>query len=75
MDFEAVFNSLSMPTMVMDANFSIAAVNQAYLDATGRDRESLIGVNVFAAFPAEGECRRRFRSLSSACATNGSRTY
>ncbi len=58
MDFEAVFNTLPTPTMIMDANFKIAAVNQAFLDATGRDRQSLVGVNVFTAFPAEGEGRR-----------------
>ena len=61
MDFEAVFTSLPTPTMIMDANFKIAAVNQAYLDATGRDRETLVGVNVFAAFPAKGGSRRRLQ--------------
>lgn len=61
MDFEAVFNSLPTPTMVMDANFNIVAMNQAYLDVTGRDRESLLGVNVFTAFPGEGEGRRRLQ--------------
>jgi PAS domain S-box-containing protein len=60
MDFEAVFNSLPTPTMVMDAAFTIVAVNQTYLDVTGRDRASLIGLNVFSAFPGEGESRRRF---------------
>jgi two-component sensor histidine kinase len=58
LDFEAVFNSLPSPHMVMNANFDIVAVNQAYLDVTMRLRDSLIGVNVFTAFPAEGESRR-----------------
>ncbi len=61
MDFEAVFNSLPIPTMVMDADFNIVAMNEAYLEVTGRERESLLGVNVFKAFPAEGESRRRLQ--------------
>jgi two-component sensor histidine kinase len=58
MDFEALFNSLPTPSMVMDTDFDIVAVNEAYLDVTMRLRESLIGANVFKAFPAEGESRR-----------------
>jgi PAS domain S-box-containing protein len=61
MDFEAVFNSLPTPTMVMDADFNIVAMNQAYLEVTGRERESLLGLNVFVAFPSEGESRRRLQ--------------
>jgi PAS domain S-box-containing protein len=61
MNFEAVFNSLPTPTMVMDADFNIVAMNEAYLEVTGRERESLLGLNVFEAFPAEGESRRRLQ--------------
>jgi PAS domain S-box-containing protein len=61
MDFEAVFNSLPTPTMVMDTDFNIVAMNEAYLDVTGRERESILGVNLFKAFPAEGESRRRLQ--------------
>ena len=61
MDFEAVFSSLPVPTMVMDADFNIVAVNEAYLEVTGRQRSSLLGVNVFKAFPAEGESRRQLQ--------------
>lgn len=60
-NFEAVFNSLLIPTMVMDADFNIVAMNEAYLEVTGRERESLLGRNVFEAFPAEGESRRRLQ--------------
>jgi len=60
-NFEAVFNSLPTPTMVMDADFNIVAMNEAYLEVTGRERDSLLGVNVFEAFPAEGESRRRLQ--------------
>ncbi len=60
-NFEAVFNSLLIPTMVMDADFNIVATNEAYLEVTGRERESLLGRNMFEAFPAEGESRRRLQ--------------
>jgi two-component sensor histidine kinase len=58
LDFEAVFDSLPSPFMVMNADFEIVAANQAYLDVMMRSRESLIGMNVFSAFPAEGDSRR-----------------
>jgi PAS domain S-box-containing protein len=61
MDFEALFNSLPNPFMVMDANFVIVAVNGAYLSAVGRDKASLIGANVFAAFPAAMESPSIFK--------------
>ncbi len=55
LDFEAVFNSLPAPFLVMNADLEIVAINQAYLDMTKRSRESLIGAAIFTAFPAEGE--------------------
>jgi PAS domain S-box-containing protein len=55
LDFEAVFNSLPAPYLVMNADLEIVAINQAYLDMTKRSRESLIGAPIFTAFPAEGE--------------------
>jgi PAS domain S-box-containing protein len=58
LDFEALFESLPSPYMVLDTNFDIVAINQAYLDMTVRPRESLLGQNVFSAFPASGESRR-----------------
>jgi PAS domain S-box-containing protein len=58
LDFEVVFNSLPTPFMVLNDDLKIVAMNQAYLDLTKRSRESLLGLSVFAAFPAEGESRR-----------------
>ncbi len=55
LDFEAVFNSLPAPFLVMSADLEIVAINQAYLDMTKRSRESLVGERLFTAFPAEGE--------------------
>jgi PAS domain S-box-containing protein len=58
LDFEAVFNSLPTPFMILDGDLKIVAMNQAYLDLTKRSRESLLGLSVFAAFPAEDESRQ-----------------
>lgn len=55
LDFETVFDSLPAPFMVLNDRLEIVAMNQAYLDLTKRSRESLVGMSVFSAFPAEGE--------------------
>src|SRR3984893_12925222 len=57
LDFEAVFNSLPAPWLVMDRDFNIVALNQAFLDATVQSREALAGTNILTAFPAAGESR------------------
>jgi len=57
LDFEAVFNSLPAPWLVMDRDFNIVALNQAFLDASVQSREALAGSNIFTAFPAAGESR------------------
>lgn len=56
--FQAVFEVLPSPLMVMNTDLEIIAMNQAYLDVTGRSRESLIGRNIFAALPIGEESRR-----------------
>jgi PAS domain S-box-containing protein len=58
LDFEAIFNSLPAPFLVMDRDFNMVAVNQAFLDATKRSREALIGVNIFTSFPGPEESRK-----------------
>jgi PAS domain S-box-containing protein len=58
LNFESLFESLPSPYMVLDTNFDIVAINHAYLDMTMRTRESLLGQNVFSAFPASDESRR-----------------
>ena len=52
LDFEAIFNSLPAPYLVMDRDFNIVAVNEAFFEATMCSREVLIGANVCTAFPA-----------------------
>lgn len=58
LDFEAVFESLPTPFLVMDRDFTIVALNQAFLGSTKLSREALIGRNIFEAFPAGQESRR-----------------
>ncbi|MGA7385714.1 MAG: HWE histidine kinase domain-containing protein [Methylocella sp.] len=58
LDFEAVFNSLPAPWLVMDRDFNIVAFNRAFLDATKRSPDALIGINIFTAFPAVGKSGR-----------------
>jgi two-component sensor histidine kinase len=47
--------------MVMTADLDIVDMNQAYLEAVSRGRDALVGLNVFDAFPAEGESVRVLR--------------
>lgn len=57
LDFEAVFNSLPTPWLVMDPDFTIIALNRAFLDAIMRSRDELIGLPFFTAFPLTGDSR------------------
>ncbi|WP_310725550.1 SpoIIE family protein phosphatase [Streptomyces sp. N2A] len=51
MDYAALFAATPSPYLVLGTDLVIVEVNQAYLDATGRTREDLIGKYVFDAFP------------------------
>jgi len=50
-DFRAIFEHSPVPLLVLDPALRIVAVTQAYLDATIRTREDLIGQALFDAFP------------------------
>jgi two-component sensor histidine kinase len=56
-DFEAVFDSLPTPLLVLDRDLTIVALNQAFLDSAKVSREAIVGNNIFAAFPAVQESR------------------
>jgi len=56
-DFEAIFNRLPTPLLVMDRDFAILALNQAFLDSAKTSPEAVIGKNIFAAFPAAQDSR------------------
>jgi PAS domain S-box-containing protein len=50
-DFERLLAVAPHPYMLLDPDFSIVWVNEAYLRATGRRREDITGRHVFDAFP------------------------
>lgn len=50
-DYAAVYHQFSAPVLLLTPEFVVADANQAYLDATGRTRDELLGRNIFAAFP------------------------
>ncbi|MBA2950930.1 SpoIIE family protein phosphatase [Streptomyces himalayensis] len=50
-DYAALFAATPSPYLVLGPDLVIVEVNQAYLDATGRTREDLIGQHIFDAFP------------------------
>lgn len=50
-DYTALFAATPSPCLVLDPDLVIVDVNRAYLRATGRTAEELIGRHIFAAFP------------------------
>ncbi len=51
LDFEAIFSATSSSYLMLDLSLMIVGVNDAYLRATQRTRDSVIGRHVFDAFP------------------------
>ncbi|MFI9844900.1 PP2C family protein-serine/threonine phosphatase [Nonomuraea sp. NPDC051941] len=50
-DYAALFAATPSPCLVLDPGLMIVDVNRAYLRATGRTAEDLIGRHIFDAFP------------------------
>ncbi|TWI51448.1 PAS domain S-box-containing protein [Pseudoduganella flava] len=50
-DFGAVFGALPAPYLLLAPDFTIVAVNDAYLRATRTERAAIVGRNVFDVFP------------------------
>ncbi|MDX3111167.1 PP2C family protein-serine/threonine phosphatase, partial [Nonomuraea angiospora] len=50
-DYAALFAATPSPCLVLDPDLMIVDVNRAYLRATGRTAEDLIGHHIFDAFP------------------------
>jgi PAS domain S-box-containing protein len=50
-DFRAIFEATPSPYLVLATDFTIVAVNDAYLTATGTTRAMLLGRHLFEAFP------------------------
>jgi PAS domain S-box-containing protein len=50
-DYAALFAATPSPYLILDPDLVIVEANRAYLEATGRTREDLLGKHVFQAFP------------------------
>ncbi len=70
-DYRAVFDSVPMPVMIMGRDMTILDMNAAYLDVVGRDRDHLVGHNVFDAFPDLGETLQILRDSVQRVVTTG----
>lgn len=62
LDFEAIFNSLPAPYLVMDREFKIVAANEAFLEATKCSRDVLIGACICSVFPAPEESQKTLQA-------------
>ena len=51
-DFSALFSASPYPYLLIDTDFVIIGANAAYLDATGRTADDIVGKNIFDAFPS-----------------------
>lgn len=51
-DFSALFTASPYPYLLIDTGFVIIGANPAYLRATGRTPDDIVGKNIFDAFPA-----------------------
>lgn len=70
LDLGVVFRTSPNPYVILSPEFEILDMNAAYLAATGRTREALIGRSMFEAFPAPEEPQRLLRqSLEAAVRT------
>jgi PAS domain-containing protein len=52
-DYAAVYRQLPIPGLLLTREFAIADVNLAFLHASGRTREELLGRSIFDAYPED----------------------
>ena len=61
-DFKVLFDAAPTPLMVLSPNFTIVEVNDLYTSTVGKRRDTLVGRDIFEAFPgdedSEGQLRR-----------------
>ncbi|MDX9875282.1 MAG: PAS domain-containing protein, partial [Spongiibacteraceae bacterium] len=67
MDFAAIFACSPNPYLLMAADFSVVAVNQAYLNAIGRTEAEVLDRPLFTLFspPAAGQSREQQESFAA----------
>jgi PAS domain S-box-containing protein len=64
-DRDAVFNASPNPYVLLDPDFTIVGMNEAYLAVTGRARDDILGRNMFEAFPSDPASLPHRQLLSS----------
>jgi PAS domain S-box-containing protein len=52
-DFQHLFNAAPNPYVVMDTDLRLVWMNEAYLAATMRERDQIVGRKMFEAFPSD----------------------
>jgi PAS domain-containing protein len=52
-DYAEVYRQLPIPVLLLTPEFAIADANLAFLRGAGREREELVGRNIFDAFPED----------------------
>ena len=50
-DYSALFTASPYPYLLIDTGFIIIGANPAYLQATGRSYDDIVGKHIFEAFP------------------------
>ena len=70
-DFQAVFDQIPSPYMMLDRELRYVAANRAYLQTMGRDWATMEGRYVFDVFPSDGESRRMLESSLLRTRDNG----
>ena len=54
-DFNALFNLSPNPYVIVDRDWRLVGMNDAYLSVTGRRREDITGLSMFEAFPSDAD--------------------
>ncbi len=55
MELQSVLDGLSTPFVLLSPDLQILTANRAYLEMTGRERDGLVGRDLFEVFPAPAE--------------------
>ncbi|WP_209380813.1 PAS domain-containing protein [Pararoseomonas baculiformis] len=76
-DFRALFGVSPNPYVLMDPDLVIREMNEAYLRATMRHREDILGRNIFEAFPSDpdSESHRLLRASLRRVLETGERDH
>ena len=64
-DFEALFGASPNPYVLLAPDLTIVTMNEAYLKATMRERDDIVGKSMFEAFPSDPESESHQSLLNS----------